>query len=71
MREGKGDGLCARMNCLFILYGKRRIVGSSKMLAGNMLCVKLMNFFRDVTWYWRARREFRNWALCREWPAGD
>lgn len=47
IREGKGDGFCARMKCLVlasavILFGKRGIVGSLKMLdiVGNMRRVK-------------------------------
>lgn len=70
IREGKGDGFCARIKCLvlasavYFVWHERscRIVKDARHSCEYVLS-KINKNVREVTWYWRARGQYRNWAV--------
>ena len=32
---------------------------------------KIDDSLKEATWFWRAKRNYQNWSICREWGLSD
>lgn len=71
VRKGRGGSFCARMKCLtlaavvyFTWQERNNRIFKDARHSWEYVLVRITENIRDVSWNWRARREYRNWALC-------
>ncbi|KAM7516160.1 hypothetical protein LguiA_005743 [Lonicera macranthoides] len=76
--EAKGDNfithvralaLAVTMYCIWVKRNCRFF--SQTRLDWTALMVKVESNMRDASWFWKVRRNFAHWMICKEWGFND
>ena len=78
IREGKGDNFIARIRKLVLfaavyLIWQERNCRVFQHMGHDWLYVirRIEEVIREATWFWREKRTYGNWVICREWGLND
>ena len=78
VEDCRGRSFCAKIRSLsiaamvyFVWQERNNRIFKDARHSWEYVLTRIAENIRDVSWHWRARREYNNWLVCREWGLAD